>query len=444
MQPSVLIVEEGQPAYIEEAIQAVLRRHEVNATRIFGKQAGKQDSVVFPLAGEYTGETVLNGVARFIEAAAPRVRQEPRVHAPHVPRVPARQPPQPVARGVVVPANDALGLSHGGAPGRPVAVGEGGQRLDDGRVRGLEADCVEGRALHARPDEGVAHSATRARRKCVGGRRARGAGLLVNVVDKPALCDFTTPSIIDRAPVIVAVGTGGASAGLAKALRLRLERLLPQGLGALAEALYAARGDLQFTVRQMDAVGDGLWRKAFELTRARLERDGLLDPSRLPNGFYTLRLTARDIGGRTSTTVATFVEVDTDTKAGPSPPGVGSVARAWAVPCPSASSSERRSRGRRRISSLSRPSSPRSVRRSNRRRPCRPNSREAPTRCSGCTKAGIPRCPSVAPETIARPMTPSIASVKRVSVCCQPSERISSQASQTFENNTTAEKLRCT
>lgn len=45
-------------------------------------------------------------------------------------------------------------------------------------------------------------------------------------------------------------------------------------------SLYAARGDLQFTVRTLDAVGDGLWRKAFELTRARLERDGLLDPDR--------------------------------------------------------------------------------------------------------------------------------------------------------------------
>ncbi|MCX7151658.1 MAG: indolepyruvate ferredoxin oxidoreductase subunit alpha [Proteobacteria bacterium] len=56
----------------EESILATLRRHEVNATRIFGKQAGKQDNVVFPLAGEYTGETVLNGVARFVEAAAPR------------------------------------------------------------------------------------------------------------------------------------------------------------------------------------------------------------------------------------------------------------------------------------------------------------------------------------------------------------------------------------
>lgn len=71
--------------------------------------------------------------------------------------------------------------------------------------------------------------------------RARGAGLLVNVVDRPALCDFTTPSIVDRDPVIIAVGTAGASAGLAKSLRLRLERLLPQTLGDLARALYAGR-----------------------------------------------------------------------------------------------------------------------------------------------------------------------------------------------------------
>lgn len=75
--------------------------------------------------------------------------------------------------------------------------------------------------------------------------RARGAGLLVNVVDRPALCDFTTPSLVDRSPVVVAVGTAGASAGLAKHVRLRLERALPQGLGALADALYAAREALR-------------------------------------------------------------------------------------------------------------------------------------------------------------------------------------------------------
>jgi exodeoxyribonuclease VII large subunit len=44
--------------------------------------------------------------------------------------------------------------------------------------------------------------------------------------------------------------------------------------------VYASRGEMQFTVRRMEAEGDGLRRKALEATRARLEADGLLDPSR--------------------------------------------------------------------------------------------------------------------------------------------------------------------
>lgn len=74
---------------------------------------------------------------------------------------------------------------------------------------------------------------------------ARCAGMLVNVVDRPELCDFTTPSILDRDPLLVAIGTGGASAGLAKHVRLRLERVLPATLGALAKALEAARPALR-------------------------------------------------------------------------------------------------------------------------------------------------------------------------------------------------------
>ncbi len=73
----------------------------------------------------------------------------------------------------------------------------------------------------------------------------RCAGMIVNVVDRPDLCDFTTPSILDRNPVLIAVGTDGASAGLAKHIRLRLERILPQSLGALAKALFAARPKLR-------------------------------------------------------------------------------------------------------------------------------------------------------------------------------------------------------
>lgn len=73
----------------------------------------------------------------------------------------------------------------------------------------------------------------------------RCAGLLVNVVDRPELCDFTTPSLLDRDPVLIAVGTGGASAGLVKHIRLRLEQILPSNLGDLAKALYAARDKLR-------------------------------------------------------------------------------------------------------------------------------------------------------------------------------------------------------
>lgn len=100
--------------------------------------------------------------------------------------------------------------------------------------------------------------------------RLRCAGLLVNVVDRPELCDFTTPSILDREPVLVAIGTGGASAGLAKQLRLRLEGLLPARLGRLAEELFAARSKLR--ARWPDG-GDR--RRALD---AALSAGGPLDP----------------------------------------------------------------------------------------------------------------------------------------------------------------------
>ena len=45
-------------------------------------------------------------------------------------------------------------------------------------------------------------------------------------------------------------------------------------------SVYPARGQMQFMVKALEAEGEGLWRKAFEATRARLEADGLLDPAR--------------------------------------------------------------------------------------------------------------------------------------------------------------------
>ena len=102
--------------------------------------------------------------------------------------------------------------------------------------------------------------------------RLRRAGVLVNAADRPDLCDFTVPSILDRSPVLIAIGTGGASAGLAKALRLRLERILPQSLGRLAHALGKARTELR---KRWPDAGDR--RRALD---AALEEGGALDPLR--------------------------------------------------------------------------------------------------------------------------------------------------------------------
>ncbi|GAA4643272.1 hypothetical protein GCM10023115_12320 [Pontixanthobacter gangjinensis] len=134
----------------------------------------------------------------------------------------------------------SLPLLHRIAGTRVVVIGEG--EMGEAKKRLVEraggTPCSETEAHHAKlafialDDEREAMAAA---------RRLSDKGLLVNVADRPELCDFTTPSILDRDPVLIAIGTSGASAGLAKQLRLRLERLLPQSLGALASKLETSR-----------------------------------------------------------------------------------------------------------------------------------------------------------------------------------------------------------
>jgi precorrin-2 dehydrogenase / sirohydrochlorin ferrochelatase len=71
---------------------------------------------------------------------------------------------------------------------------------------------------------------------------ARAAHVPVNVVDRPALCDFTTPAVIDRGQVVAAIGTGGASPMLATLLRHDIEARVPEGAGRVA-ALFAGLQD---------------------------------------------------------------------------------------------------------------------------------------------------------------------------------------------------------
>ena len=127
--------------------------------------------------------------------------------------------------------------------GRPVILlGDGEaaaakrQLLERAGAMIVGEDAGAALAIVALEDDGEAEAAV---------ARLKARGVLVNAVDRAALCDFTLPAIIDRDPVIIAIGTGGASAGLAKALRQRLELLLPQSLGMLAVALSTARGAIR-------------------------------------------------------------------------------------------------------------------------------------------------------------------------------------------------------
>jgi uroporphyrin-III C-methyltransferase/precorrin-2 dehydrogenase/sirohydrochlorin ferrochelatase len=71
---------------------------------------------------------------------------------------------------------------------------------------------------------------------------ARVAGIPVNAVDRPELCDFFTPALVNRAPVAVAIGTEGAGPVLAQMIRARIDQMLSPSLGPLAALAASFRG----------------------------------------------------------------------------------------------------------------------------------------------------------------------------------------------------------
>ena len=79
---------------------------------------------------------------------------------------------------------------------------------------------------------------------------ARDRLMPVNVVDDPDYCTFIMPSIVDRAPVLVATSTGGRSPVLARLVRERLETSIPTELGELADLTEKFRDTVKANIKK--------------------------------------------------------------------------------------------------------------------------------------------------------------------------------------------------
>ncbi|SDZ59758.1 uroporphyrin-III C-methyltransferase / precorrin-2 dehydrogenase / sirohydrochlorin ferrochelatase [Jannaschia faecimaris] len=101
---------------------------------------------------------------------------------------------------------------------------------------------------------------------------AKAGGAAVNVVDQPALCDMTTPSIVDRDPVVVAIGTEGTAPVLARQIKTQLERMLDPRLGSFAALAGRLRGAVAAQVPRADR--RAFWRWAFAEAPWHLHKTG--------------------------------------------------------------------------------------------------------------------------------------------------------------------------
>jgi len=73
---------------------------------------------------------------------------------------------------------------------------------------------------------------------------ARGRGILVNTVDRPALCDFIVPAVLRQGDVVLAISTSGKSPSLAAALRAKLEKVVTPDVARAARVLGEVRSEV--------------------------------------------------------------------------------------------------------------------------------------------------------------------------------------------------------
>ncbi len=92
--------------------------------------------------------------------------------------------------------------------------------------------CAEDDILGAAVVYGCSEDPDRDRRLADAARKHK---ILMNVADEMEHCDFITPSIVDRSPLVIAISTGGTAPIIARILRARIESLIPPAFGQMAE-----------------------------------------------------------------------------------------------------------------------------------------------------------------------------------------------------------------
>ena len=102
---------------------------------------------------------------------------------------------------------------------------------------------------------------------------ARAAGVPVNVIDKPAHCDFSFGAIVNRSPLVIGISTDGAAPVFAQAIRAKLEALLPKGF-----AEWAATAGRWRTRLKLSGLSFAARRKFWQLFTAK----AVANPDRVP------------------------------------------------------------------------------------------------------------------------------------------------------------------
>jgi uroporphyrin-III C-methyltransferase/precorrin-2 dehydrogenase/sirohydrochlorin ferrochelatase len=110
------------------------------------------------------------------------------------------------------------------------------------------------------------------------------ANILVNVVDDAERCRFIVPSIVDRSPLMIAISTAGKAPMIARQVRERIEALLPQGYGMLAELAGRMRHAVKRRFADNALARRRFWQHILEGPVARHALAG--DPSAAEKSFH--------------------------------------------------------------------------------------------------------------------------------------------------------------